>query len=126
MNTNQWVVLLSFTVIMPSELTNPDNYKSFMSVYWLFRSVLIHTVPLMVSTINQYFLTDSIIYLTDIWIVPLVAYTYLLVQYTYVALTGDIVYSGQDWDWGHSITWASVTIGPMLGAIFHLINSFGT
>lgn len=79
MNTNQWVLLLSFTIIMPSELMNPENYKSFTSVYWLFRAVLIHTVPLVVSTINSYILTDSVIYLTDIWIVPLVAYTYLLV-----------------------------------------------
>lgn len=120
------MVLLSFTVIMPSELMDPENYKSFISVYWLFRAVLIHTVPLLVSTINQYLLTDSVIYLTDIWIVPLVAYTYLLVQYCYVALTGEVVYTGQDWDWSHPITWASITIGPLLGAGFHLMNSLGT
>ena len=77
--TNMCVVLVSFMIIVPEKWENPDNWKDLESMYWLFRNVLIHTVPLTVSTINLYFLTDTIVYLSDIWLVPLICYSYLII-----------------------------------------------
>ena len=121
--TNMCVVLVSFLIIVPAKWENPDNWKDYESMYWLFRNVLIHTVPLTVSSINMYLLTDTIVYISDIWLVSLICYSYLIIQYYYVFITGVIVYEGEDWDWTNYKTWASITILPLIATAFYILNT---
>ena len=57
----------------------------------------VHTVPLILTTVNIFLLSDTAFKVTDVWLVPLVSVSYLTISASYAAITGDYQYSFLTW-----------------------------
>ena len=119
---NLVVTLVSFTMITPFwKVFDADHWTSFTVIYDYGFGYAIHSLPLICSTLNSLLLSDTIPYMSDVWVLALVSAAYLLLTFTFTIITGRGVYpflTYQGW-----FSWVFVCV-IIPGAIsFHLIYS---
>lgn len=68
-------------------------YKVYVQI-WV---MALHTLPLISALNNYMFLTDAPIYISDAWILVIVALSYNVTNYIYYHLTGETLYVFMDW-----------------------------
>ena len=83
---------MSWWLIIPENLA-AGPWDEFYSVLDLTNHVIIHVLPLLFSTINLFVLSDMIIYIQDLWLVPVLATTYLSIAYVYSTVEDYEIYS---------------------------------
>lgn len=123
------VFFISWITIIPSEAYF-DLYQagwiSFTEVKTLMGLMIEHSVPLLISSLNLYFLTDSIVYISDIWIIWLFIILYLFITYLWFTQTGKVVYSFLDFDLKSPDFWQSIILFPVITSIMHIGNALAT
>lgn len=96
MNTNIVVTLVSWTVIHPyywQAIGWDSAYKVWIQVSMMIQ----HTLPLLVTVINMFFLCNATQYISDIWVFPIIALLYISVSYYIYTKTGWVFYSFLNW-----------------------------
>lgn len=120
-STNIVVTVASWIFIMPlifegKGKSNSWAYKVDMS--------LIHSLPLMFTTINLFILSDTTIYYSDLWIVCLFMGKYLHRTYIYTMITGEHIYPFLTWEEDDDYsTYFSIAM-VILGVATHLSIAF--
>lgn len=120
------VFVISWITIIPSEAyldLYQEGWVTFDEVKTLGGSMIEHSVPLLISTLNFYLLTDSIVYISDLWVVLIFSVFYLLVAYIWTIQTGKVIYSFLDFDVKSPDFWQSVILFPAMASIIHIGNA---
>ena len=79
---NLVVTVVSWIAIIPWYWLNV-GWDTFDNVMRQINSMTVHTVPLILTTINIFLLSDTAFKVTDSWLVPLVSVSYLLISWIY-------------------------------------------
>ena len=90
---NLTVTLVSWVFIMPWVYTDEKN-----TLYYKIDSTLIHSLPLLFTTINIFMLSDTTLYFSDSWVILVVAVLYLSLTYYYTKKSGEYVYYFLTWE----------------------------
>ena len=77
---NVVITAVSWTMILPWFWFN-NGWSTFEQVYWQFDAIAQHSLPLLMSTINLYLLSDMAVKYSDVWVIPFVSITYLTINY---------------------------------------------
>ena len=85
---NVVVTVVSWIAILPYYWEN-FGWSTFQQIYVQINGMAVHTIPLFLTAINIFLLSDTAFKVTDSWVVPLVATSYLLISWTYNKVTGD-------------------------------------
>jgi hypothetical protein len=80
---NVIVTLCSWLLIMPLILFDGD-----ISLSYKIDQTLIHSVPLLLTTINIFILSDTTLYYSDAWVILVVTTSYLLLTYYFTKKSG--------------------------------------
>ena len=104
------VTVVSWLLILPWVWVY-GGWSTFEEVYWQLDLIGQHIVPLILSTINLYLLSDTAILFTDIWVIPVVSFAYLGLNYVLTKYSGYPSYFFLTWDnWG-TVGFIFVTVG---------------
>ena len=93
---NLVVTVVSWIAIIPWYWFNV-GWDTFDNVMRQINSMTVHTVPLILTTINIFLLSDTAFKVTDSWLVPLVSVSYLLISWIYTKSTGEYLYYFLTW-----------------------------
>jgi hypothetical protein len=80
---NVIVTLVSWLLIMPWVYTYEEN-----TLLFKVDQTLIHSLPLLFSTINIFILSDTTLYYSDSWVIFVIAVLYLTLTYVYTKKLG--------------------------------------
>ena len=83
-------------------------------------NVFIHTVPMIISTINYFFLTDQVGHMMDSWLVVVVASSYMIYNWLYTKETGSPIYPFLTWEAGDDFSLMVAILQPIIGFIVHI------
>ena len=105
------IAFMSWTNVLPMHWAN-SGWSDFYEVVHQLYQMYIHTVPLVTTTINTLILTDTIGYIIDIWMVPLIAIAYCLTSYIHFLITGgEYQYPFLNWNqWDSLLTAGGVSV----------------
>ena len=82
--------------------------------------VLVHTIPMIVTAINYFELTDQAGHLLDAWIVVLCAAAYMTWNWLYTKETGFTIYPFLSWEEGDEFSLIYAICVPIVGLIVHV------
>ena len=105
------IVLMAYTTVMPMHWTT-GGWSNIWEILFQIWQIYIHTFPIIATLINTLILTDTIGYIIDIWMVPLIAIAYCLTSYIHFVVSGgDFQYPFLDWSkWESLGTAAGVSV----------------
>ena len=82
--------LVSWTILHP--LTNSwwweDGAWTGVNLYYKLSTIYQHTVPLILTSINMFVLSNSIVHMADVWTVTIYGFAYLLINYWFYLRSG--------------------------------------
>ena len=101
-SANIIIFIAYFTLINPpnSYLDDPSKWTNLPTSIHSVRTILVHTLPLFSTTLNMYFLSDTIAYMSDSYVTLLFGIIFILITATYKTLTGKNIYpflTFEDW-----------------------------
>jgi len=121
---NVIITLVAWISIIPQDLAD-EPWDTVGDVLTRLNIIIIHVIPLIFNTINMFVLSDMIVYVQDLWIVPLVAAIYLTMAYFYTDVPNEKwIYDFLTFDDPNSLYFAIgvVTFGYMI----HFTDAFLT
>ena len=117
---NVVITVVSWTLIIPWAWIY-GGWSTFEEVYWQFDMMAQHIVPLILSTINLYLLSDVTVRYTDMWVIPVVSISYLTINYILTKVTGTPAYEFLTWDNWITVIFIFATFGS--GSVVYLIDA---
>lgn len=83
-------------------------------------NVLVHTIPMIVSSVNYFALTNQVGHMLDSWIVVATASSYMLFNWLYSKETGYTIYPFLTWEEGDDFSLVVAICQPIIGFIVHI------
>lgn len=117
---NVVITLVTFTLLTPFWKFGEEKWwESWDKVYDFSFNIAIHSIPLISSTINSFILSDSVGYMSDAWLIPIIAVIFTTISGIYTYITGINFYPFLSFkDWTTPIFLAIVILGAFL---FHIV-----
>ena len=84
---NIMVFSLTTFLIYPFYFTQDSYWDTPYEIYDHVMFIIVHSVPVIFSSINIFFLNDAVIYMDDWWYILLFAAAYSLTSFLYTFLT---------------------------------------
>ena len=101
---NMIITVISWTVILPY-MWQVNGWSTFEEVSWQINLMAQHIVPLILSSINLYLLSDVAIRYTDIWLVPVISVAYITFNFITTKISGKPAYDFLTYDnWNTVVT----------------------
>lgn len=120
---NVFITIVSWLVIIPRRWANGD-WSTLLGVYLQLDNMAIHLYPLIFTSINLFLLSDMIVYLQDIWIVPVTSISYLVFAFSYTSYTGSFIYNFLTFE--DNLTWILAVSGTAGSLLVHCLNALLT
>lgn len=98
LSTNIIVVLNTVIMIYPTRWWVPGAWDTPYDLYKEISFIFVHSYPLIASTINMFFLSDTIIYMSDVWYVIVFGIAYNFVSLTWSYINNLIIYPYMLWE----------------------------
>ena len=95
-------VLVSWTYLLPT-LWTEGSWESDDDIVNQVFNILVDVLPVVFSSVNLYLLTDTINYISDMWLAALIALGYLMLALAFAKLTEHPIYQFVSFDpndWG--------------------------
>ena len=94
---NTMITLVSWGYILPS-FWKSIGFSTLSDIWYQIYQIIIHTLPIINSSINLYILSDVIIYVQDLWLMPFSAFFYCIATYFITEYSGTIIYPWLTWE----------------------------
>ena len=120
---NTYVSIASWVAIIPDTVFEPDAFEPGWNLYETLKSIVIHTLPLIETTLNLFFFYDVTAYVADVWVPILfnIWYWSVSVVFTYI---GDLdIYANTTYETDEELI-TSLLGGIAITSVFQVGNAF--
>ena len=124
---NVIVTVVSYVIIIPATVKQSNAWDTPEHIFdTIFNKILVHTLPIIFSTVNLFMLTDTIMYYTDLWFVPLMTAAYMGMAYTYTKTYNSYIYPFMTFKDGDIFSTIFEIATPIAGILVELLLAFIT